>query len=66
MGSVMIKCPATGAAISTGIEADRSSFSVAPVFVAHVYCRHCRTEHEWFAKNAWVQESHAELRCEAA
>jgi hypothetical protein len=67
----MIKCPNTGTAISTGIQADRSSFNRTPVFIAQCYCPFCRTDHEWFAKDAWVQEAHAaritgEPRCEAA
>lgn len=54
MGLVMIKCPRTGRDISTGIVADRASFNAAPVFFARVHCPMCRTEHEWFAKDAWV------------
>lgn len=56
MGSVMIKCPKTGTAIATGLEADSASFSRTPVFIARCYCPSCRTDHEWFAKDAWVQE----------
>jgi hypothetical protein len=54
MGAVMIKCPDTGCDIATGIVADRESFNATPVFFARVYCPVCRTEHEWFAKEAWV------------
>jgi hypothetical protein len=57
MGTVMIKCPDTGRSIPTGIVADPESFSATPVFFAKVYCPLCRTEHEWFAKEAWVCES---------
>ena len=57
MGAVMIKCPDTGRDIPTGIVADRASFRATPVFFAKVYCPLCRTEHEWFAKEAWVCES---------
>jgi hypothetical protein len=57
MGAVMVKCPTTGRNIATGIVADRVSFNAAPVFFAVVYCRICRTEHEWFAKDAWVCDS---------
>jgi hypothetical protein len=73
MGSVMIKCPATGIAIPTGIRADRSSFARTPVFIARAHCPICQTDHEWFAKDAWVQDAQAgpmiqacaEARCEA-
>lgn len=64
MGSIMINCPATGHAISTGMRADRSTFSRTPVFIAHSYCPLCRKEHEWFAKDAWVQEGRSEARAE--
>lgn len=57
MGIVMIKCPRTERDISTGIVADRASFNAAPVFFARVHCPMCRTEHEWFAKDAWVCDS---------
>jgi len=59
MGIVMIKCPHTGRDISTGIVADRASFNAAPVFFARVHCPMCRTEHEWFAKDAWVCDGEA-------
>ena len=57
MGAVMIKCPQTGQHIRTGMTADRKSFQATPVFFARVYCPVCRTEHEWFAKEAWVCDS---------
>jgi hypothetical protein len=57
MGTVMIRCPRTGQEISTGMEVDATSFSAMPVFFARSYCPICRTEHEWFAKEAWVCET---------
>ena len=57
MGTVMVKCPNTGRNIPTGIVADRVSFNSTPVFFARVHCPICRTEHEWFAKEAWVCDS---------
>ena len=56
MGILMIRCPTTGHAISTGIAVDRESFSATPVFYSQAFCPFCRTEHEWFAKEAWVDE----------
>lgn len=53
---VMIKCPQTGRAIPTGIKADRESFRCSVVFVARTHCSICQTNHEWFAKEAWVYE----------
>jgi hypothetical protein len=52
----MIKCPKTGCEISTGIRMDQSIFNTMPVFFCRTRCPICRTEHEWFARNAWVRE----------
>jgi hypothetical protein len=57
MGTLMIRCPQTGREISTGMRTDQDSFKTAPVFFARSYCPLCQTEHEWFAKDAWVRES---------
>ena len=56
MGVAMITCPETGHAIPTGIKADRESFRCSAVFFARTYCSLCRTNHEWFAKEAWLCE----------
>lgn len=56
MGNVMVRCPETGREIPTGLQADRASFDRSPVFFARAYCPICRTEHEWFARDAWICE----------
>ncbi len=56
MGAVMIRCPQTGHAISTGYEADPARFREMPVFFAISYCPICRADHQWFAGDAWVRE----------
>jgi len=56
MGVVMIKCPQTQCAISTGIKADRESFRCSAVFFARSHCPICQTNHEWFAREAWILE----------
>jgi hypothetical protein len=56
MGIVMIKCPRTGHAISTGMTADKETFRSSAVFFARAYCSICEANHEWFAKEAWVDE----------
>ena len=60
MGTVMIKCPKTGCEISTGIQMDPSYFKTIPVFFARTLCPICQTQHEWFARNAWVRELEAQ------
>src|SRR5262249_17418657 len=62
MGAVMIRCPETGQDIPTGIVADRKSFEATAVFGARAYCPICRTEHEWFAREAWVCEAEPRRR----
>lgn len=59
MGTLMIKCPNTGSAISTGIQINRSTFNNMPVFFGRTLCPICQTQHEWFARAAWVQEPKA-------
>ena len=54
MGTVMIRCPKTRRAISTGIRADVATFHATPVFFSQVLCPLCRLTHEWFAKDAWI------------
>lgn len=57
MGTVMIKCPETRRAISTGIQVDCKSFHATPVFFSRTYCPFCQRKHEWFAKDAWVSDA---------
>jgi hypothetical protein len=59
MGIVMIRCPKTRRAISTGMQVDRETFHATPVFFSRTLCLLCRTTHEWFAKDAWVCDSAA-------
>ncbi|HET9904617.1 MAG TPA: hypothetical protein VFQ27_13055 [Xanthobacteraceae bacterium] len=57
MGSIMIKCPVTGAAIATGLTAEPATFARSPVFFSRTLCPYCRQTHEWFAAEAWVEET---------
>jgi hypothetical protein len=59
MGIVMIRCPETRQAVSTGIRVDRDTFHSTPVFFSRTLCPLCRVAHEWFAKDAWVCDSGA-------
>ncbi|HUN95759.1 MAG TPA: hypothetical protein VMU69_05915 [Bradyrhizobium sp.] len=56
MGMVMIKCLETGSAIPTGIEMDRNKFRQSAVFFGRTFCPICQANHEWFARDAWVEE----------
>ena len=55
MGMAMVKCPQTGHAISTGIKTDRESFGLRAVFFSRTHCLICRSDHAWFAREAWVR-----------
>ena len=57
MGTIMIRCPNTGRAISTSkVVASAVAFRSMAVFFGRTYCPHCRVKHEWFAKDGWVCE----------
>jgi hypothetical protein len=56
MGMVMIRCLETGSAISTGIKMDQDRFRQSPVFFARTFCPICQSTHEWFARDAWIEE----------
>jgi hypothetical protein len=56
MGMLMIRCPTTGQPIFTGRSIDSSIFRSTPVFFSRTYCPRCHGTHEWFAKDAWVDE----------
>ena len=62
VGMIMIKCPQTGRAIPTGMKADRESFRRSAVFFARTHCSICETNHDWFAKEAWVHEPSVDCR----
>ena len=61
MGMVMVKCPQTGRAISTGIETDQERFQRCTVFFARTRCPICCTEHAWFARDAWVNQPRSSM-----
>ena len=56
MGTVMIRCPRTGRAVSTGIETELSVFSRLPEVAARTHCPICGAEHVWTAREAWLAE----------
>ena len=62
MGAIVVRCPATGETIPTGIKADRVKFECSPVFFADTYCAICDADHRWFARDAWVEEPRAHAR----
>ena len=56
MCAVMIKCPATGRAVDTGIETDDASFGLLPDVLSRSRCPHCGGMHSWWKREAWLAE----------
>jgi hypothetical protein len=56
MATLLIKCPHTGKAISTGIEIDPDSFADLPDVLSHV-CPECGLEHAWWTREAWLEDA---------
>lgn len=56
MGCVMITCPVTGTAVSTGIETEQSTLDRAKSFTSRIVCRACGGEHMWSRRDAWICE----------
>jgi hypothetical protein len=52
VGIMMIKCPATGRAVSTGIEV--CSTEALPVVTATMLCAACGRVHHWTKNDAWL------------
>lgn len=54
MSSVMIRCPNTGAAVSTAIETEPSVLRRLPNIRARMHCPACGQEHIWRTVEAWL------------
>jgi hypothetical protein len=50
----MVCCPATGRAVSLGVELDPVTFDRAPDFVASFHCASCGVDHPWSKADAWI------------
>ena len=56
MAMIMIKCPAMGRPIPTGMAADQESFETGTFSQKRVWCSHCGHVHVWDKKDAWLQD----------
>ena len=56
MGTVMIRCPRTGVAVSTEIDTEASDFDRLPAVAARIRCPLCGEDHVWTARDAWLEE----------
>jgi hypothetical protein len=60
MGMIMVNCPSTGRAVSTGIE--MSSIEQLPTVTAITVCSVCGRVHEWTKDDAWLAEGGKQYR----
>jgi predicted flavoprotein YhiN len=60
MGILMINCPSTGRAVSTGIE--MSGVEQLPTVIATTDCSECGRVHEWTKDDAWLAEGGEQYR----
>jgi hypothetical protein len=56
MPMLMIRCPQTGQAFSTGIDTDPDSFKKIPDVQSFARCPHCGLEHGWRRNDAWLAD----------
>ena len=54
MSVVMIRCPATGLAVSTAIETEPSTFRKLPKVAGRMHCPACGRDHTWSINSAWL------------
>ena len=64
MGVLMICCPSTGRAVSTGVE--MSGIDQLPTVIATTECSACGRVHEWTKDHAWLAEGGEHYRRVAA
>jgi hypothetical protein len=54
MGTVMIRCPRTGRAVSTEIDTELTVFERLPYVSSRLRCPACGETHVWTARDAWL------------
>ncbi|HEY6259567.1 MAG TPA: hypothetical protein VIY51_27645 [Xanthobacteraceae bacterium] len=62
MSIIMIRCPATGHGVSTGIEVVATD--QLPIVTARMVCPACGRVHEWTKKTAWLANGGDQYRGE--
>ena len=56
MSLILIKCPTTGRAVSTGIEIDGETFKILPDVGVETKCPACAGTHIWRKSDAWLSD----------
>jgi hypothetical protein len=57
MGTVMIRCPRTGDAVSTEINTEAGVFERLPDVASRMTCPACGEVHVWTARDAWLADA---------
>ncbi len=55
MYNIMVKCPATGKDVSTGIATTEDTFDHLPYHISSMNCPHCGVRHSWTQQDAWLE-----------
>ena len=53
-GVVMVRCPATGRELSTGVEMDAVTFERLADIRSRIKCPVCNLDHDWSTRDAWL------------
>jgi hypothetical protein len=56
MSILLIKCPHTDRAISTGIELDPDTFAALPDVLSYMICPECGLTHAWWTREASLED----------
>jgi hypothetical protein len=56
MGMLLVRCPATGKEIASGVEIDLQSLEKTPAFTGSIHCPFCGIEHAWSKIDARIGE----------
>lgn len=59
MPMLLVKCPATGHDLKTGIEMDKAAFKAADLSPAPVRCPYCEKDHTWYKSDLFFQSTKA-------
>lgn len=51
---VMVRCPATGRELSTGVAMDAATFKRLPDIRSQIKCPVCGLDHDWSTREAWL------------
>ena len=57
MPMLVVKCPATGEDLKTGLEMSKDDFKTADIFPRSVRCPYCERDHTWYKSDLFFMPS---------